>query len=83
MARLLVEPGDRVAVEDPGYSGATRVFAAMGARLVSLPVADEGAVLRRARMRGVRLVYVTPAHQYPLGVGMSLPRRLALLEWAR
>jgi len=83
VARLLVEPGDRVAVEDPGYAGATRVFEAMGARLVSLPVDDEGAVLPRARLRGVRLVYVTPAHQYPLGVTMSLPRRLALLERAR
>src|SRR6185503_1716557 len=83
VARLLVEPGDRVAVEDPGYAGAARVFEAIGARLVSLPVDDEGAVLQRARLRGVRLVYITPAHQYPLGVTMSLPRRLALLDWAR
>jgi GntR family transcriptional regulator / MocR family aminotransferase len=82
-ARLLLDPGDRVVVEEPGYVGAARVFAATGAKVVPVPVDDEGLVLQRARLRGARLVYVTPAHQYPLGVTMSLPRRLALLEWAR
>ena len=82
-ARLLVDPGDRVVVEEPGYVGAARVFAAAGAKVIPVPVDDEGLILQRARLRGARLVYVTPAHQYPLGVTMSLPRRLALLEWAR
>ncbi|HEV3455382.1 MAG TPA: PLP-dependent aminotransferase family protein [Thermoanaerobaculia bacterium] len=82
-ARLLLDPGDRVCMEDPGYVGAARVFAACGARIVSAPVDGEGMQLPGRRLRGVRLVYVTPAHQYPLGTSMSLPRRLQLLEWAR
>jgi len=83
VARLVLDPGDAVCVEDPGYGGALGVFRAVGARIADASVDDEGMVLRRSRMRGVRLVYVTPAHQYPLGVAMSLPRRLALLDWAR
>jgi GntR family transcriptional regulator / MocR family aminotransferase len=82
-ARLLVEPGDRVGLEDPGYGGAARTFEAAGARLVPLPVDDEGMVADRRLLAGVRLVYTTPAHQYPLGVTMALSRRLALLRWAR
>jgi GntR family transcriptional regulator/MocR family aminotransferase len=81
-ARLLLDPGDRVAVEDPGYDGAQRVFAASGAALVRLSVDEEGAVLDPKAAAGARLVYLTPAHQSPLGVAMSLPRRLAWLEWA-
>jgi GntR family transcriptional regulator/MocR family aminotransferase len=83
VARLFLNPGDRVAMEDPGYPGAANVFAALGAKISGLPVDDEGLVLRAAGLRGSRLVYVTPAHQFPLGTTMSLPRRLALLEWAR
>jgi GntR family transcriptional regulator/MocR family aminotransferase len=83
VARLVLDPGDRVCVEEPGYPGALRLLQAIGARIVSAPVDDEGLVLRPAALRGARLVYVTPAHQYPLGVAMSLPRRLALLAWAR
>jgi GntR family transcriptional regulator/MocR family aminotransferase len=81
-ARLFVQRGDRVCVEDPGYEGAIRVFEAAGARIAAIPVDDEGLKLEARRLRGSRLVYVTPAHQYPLGITMSLPRRLALLEWA-
>jgi GntR family transcriptional regulator/MocR family aminotransferase len=81
--RLLVEPGDRVLIEEPGYPGAALLFAAAGARVVPVEVDGEGLVTPSARLRSARLVYVTPAHQYPLGVTMSLPRRLALLEWAR
>jgi GntR family transcriptional regulator / MocR family aminotransferase len=83
VARLVLDPGDRVCLEDPGYGGASGVFGAVGARVVGVPVDEEGMVLRRSLLRGARLIYVTPAHQYPLGVAMSLPRRLALLEWAR
>ncbi|HVP61266.1 MAG TPA: PLP-dependent aminotransferase family protein [Myxococcaceae bacterium] len=82
-ARMLVDPGDRVCLEDPGYGGAARAFSAVGARLVPVPVDAEGLVLDRRRLDGARLVYTTPAHQYPLGVTMSVARRLALLRWAR
>ena len=83
VARLVLDPGDKVCVEDPGYRGAARVFAAVGARIAHVPVDDEGMTLPPARLRGARLVYLTPAHQYPMAVAMSLPRRLALLDWAR
>ena len=83
VARLFLNPGDRVAMEDPGYPGASIVFAAFGARISRAPVDDEGMEVRGARLRGSRLVYVTPAHQFPLGTTMSLSRRLALLEWAQ
>jgi GntR family transcriptional regulator/MocR family aminotransferase len=81
--RLLVDPGDRVVLEEPGYDGAERVFSAAGARIVSVAIDGEGMKVPSARLRDVRLAYVTPAHQFPTGVAMSLPRRLALLEWAR
>jgi GntR family transcriptional regulator/MocR family aminotransferase len=83
VARLLVDPGDRVGLEDPGYGGAARAFSAVGARLVPVPVDGEGLVVDARRLRGARVVYTTPAHQYPLGVTMSVTRRLALLRWAR
>lgn len=83
VARLVLTAGDRVCVEEPGYTGAARVFAAHGATVVPIPVDAEGVTLETRRWRGARLAYVTPAHQFPLGVAMSLPRRLALLEWAR
>ena len=83
VARLVLDPGDRVCLEDPGYVGADRVFEAVGAQVSPVPLDDEGMVLREPGLRGARLVYLTPAHQFPLGVTMSLPRRLALLEWAR
>ncbi|HET6980680.1 MAG TPA: PLP-dependent aminotransferase family protein, partial [Myxococcaceae bacterium] len=82
-ARLLVDPGHRVCLEGPGYGGAARAFAAVGARLVPVPVDAEGLVIDRRRLHGARLVYTTPAHQYPLGVTMSVARRLSLLRWAR
>ncbi|WP_263368029.1 MocR-like pyridoxine biosynthesis transcription factor PdxR [Edaphobacter bradus] len=82
-ARLLLNPGDRVCMEDPGYFGATKIFEAMRAKICPLAVDKEGMKLPGARHHGARLVYTTPAHQAPLGMTMSLPRRLALLEWAR
>ncbi|MFC5694466.1 PLP-dependent aminotransferase family protein [Pseudomonas sp. GCM10022186] len=82
-AQLLVQPGDRVAVENPGYRAAGHAFAVAGAELCGVPVDNDGldsAAL--ARLEDCRLVYVTPSHQYPTGVTLSLARRLELLEWA-
>jgi GntR family transcriptional regulator / MocR family aminotransferase len=82
IARVLLKPGDVVAVEDPGYPPARRVFAAAGARVVGVPVDDDGLVV--AELPGsARLVYTTPSHQFPLGGAMSLDRRRELLDWAR
>ncbi|MBU1329856.1 MAG: PLP-dependent aminotransferase family protein [Gammaproteobacteria bacterium] len=83
-AQLLVQPGDRVAVENPGYRAAAHAFAVAGARLYGVPVDAEG--LQTAaleRLEDCRLVYLTPSHQYPTGVTLSLPRRLELLAWAK
>ncbi len=82
LARVRVAPGDVVALEDPGYPPARSVFEAAGARVVSVPVDGEGICVDRIPA-DARLVYVTPSHQFPLGMPMSLPRRLALLELAR
>lgn len=84
-ARLLLDAGDRVWMEEPGYRGARGALLAAGAQLVPIPVDEEGLSLREGLRKRVpaRLVYVTPSHQYPLGVTMSLARRLALLDWAK
>ena len=82
MARVFVDPGDAVCMEDPGYQGAARVFEAHSARVVPLPVDAEGMSVPPSD-GDIRVAYVTPAHQFPLGVTMSLCRRLALLDWAR
>jgi GntR family transcriptional regulator/MocR family aminotransferase len=81
IARVLISPGDRVAVEDPGYPPPRLLFATHGARLTGVPVDAEGIVVARLPRRA-RLVYVTPSHQYPLGMPMSLSRRAELLAWA-
>jgi len=84
-AQLLLEHGDRAWLEDPGYPGARAALTAAGARIVPVPVDAEGIRLdaRRARDDAPRLIFVTPSHQYPLGVTMSLNRRVALLRFAR
>ncbi|PYX79428.1 MAG: PLP-dependent aminotransferase family protein [Acidobacteria bacterium] len=84
-ARVLLNPGEPVWMEEPGYPGAAVVFHAAGAKICPVPVDEEGLDWERGLRRHsrARLVYVTPAHQFPLGVTMSLRRRLALLEWAR
>ena len=84
VGRLLLDPGDRAGVEDPGYQGAAAIFAASGATVVSIPDRRRWARwCRPPRDPAPRLVYLTPAHQCPLGVTMSLERRLAFLDWAR
>jgi GntR family transcriptional regulator/MocR family aminotransferase len=84
-ARILLNAGEAVWTEEPGYPGASVVFRAVGARICPVPVDAEGLDLDRGKnkWKAPRLVYVTPAHQFPLGVTMSLRRRLALLDWAR
>ena len=82
-AAVLLRPGDRVAVEEPGYPGARAALVAGGARIVPVPVDEEGLGVAALRRRGrVRAAYVTPSHQYPLGMSMTAARRLALLDWA-
>ena len=80
-ARVLIEPGTKVAVEEPGYPPARHAFASHGARVVPVPVDRDGLVVD-ALPDDARVVYVTPSHQFPLGAPMSLARRLALLAWA-
>ena len=84
-ARMLVNAGDLVWMEDPGYSGARGAFLGAGAHIVPVPVDGEGMVVDIGIQRApqARLVYLTPSHQFPLGVTMSLSRRLALLDWAK
>ncbi|MDQ0981470.1 MocR-like pyridoxine biosynthesis transcription factor PdxR [Pseudomonas synxantha] len=81
IARVVLEPGSIVAMEDPGYSPARQLFMAMGASVASVPVDDQGIRVKDIP-EGTRLIYVTPSHQFPLGMPMSQPRREALLERA-
>ncbi|MBC3268599.1 PLP-dependent aminotransferase family protein [Pseudomonas sp. SWRI81] len=82
-AQLLVEPGSGVAIENPGYRAAGHAFAVAGARLHGIRVDSEGIDCNEmARLSDCRVAYVTPSHQYPTGVVMSLARRLELLAWA-
>jgi GntR family transcriptional regulator / MocR family aminotransferase len=81
VARVLVEPGATVAVEEPGYPMARLALEAAGGRIAPVPVDGEGIVVS-ALPASARLVYVTPSHQFPLGMPMSLARRMALLAWA-
>ena len=81
-ATVLVNPGDRVHVEDPGYVGAARVMHMLGARLESVAVDDDGARVPTTRTPAT-LAYLTPAHQFPLAVSMTMTRRQQWLAWAR
>lgn len=81
VARVLVAPGSTVAMEEPGYPPARLLLSAQGAHVVGVPVDAEGLVVERIP-DGTRLIYVTPAHQFPLGMPMSERRRRALLARA-
>jgi GntR family transcriptional regulator / MocR family aminotransferase len=83
-AQVLLDPGDRVLVEEPGYPGARSAFLAAGLTMVPVAVDEEGiSVSRLSRhRRSARAIYITPSHQYPTGVTMSAARRMMLLNWA-
>lgn len=82
IARVLIERGDRVAIEDPGYQGTREVLRVAGARLLPVPV-DRDGLNPAALPPGARIAFVTPSHQFPTGAILPLARRLAVLEWAR
>jgi GntR family transcriptional regulator/MocR family aminotransferase len=84
LSRMLIEPGTRAWIEDPGYFGAALALRNAGAKLIPVPVDEHGLSVEAGRRlaRNAACVYVTPGHQFPLGVTMSVERRLALLRWA-
>jgi GntR family transcriptional regulator/MocR family aminotransferase len=82
LAHLLLRPGLRVMMEDPGYPGARNAWSHAGATIVPAPVDEEGIRLAESEIRCAALIYVTPSHQFPLGTCMSLGRRLSLLQAA-
>jgi GntR family transcriptional regulator/MocR family aminotransferase len=83
-AQVLFDPKDRVCIEEPGYPSARQAFIAAGAELIPVPVDHEGMKVGEIIRRGhnARAVYITPSHQYPLGMTMSATRRMLLLNWA-
>jgi GntR family transcriptional regulator / MocR family aminotransferase len=80
-ARVLTDPGDLVGLEEPGYLGARFAFKAAGAKMVPLSLDQHGLMIPHA-VKGLRVIYCTPSHQFPTGVCMTAARRLELLEWA-
>ena len=84
-ARVLVDPGDVVLMEEPHYRGARNVMRAAGARIETIAVDVHGLRTDQLNDRGMqsRLAIVTPSHQFPTGAVMPLGRRLELLAWAR
>lgn len=81
LARVLLGPGDQVAVENPGYLPPRFLFRSLGIHVAGVPVDADGLVVGALPPR-TRAVYTTPSHQYPLGLTMTLPRRMALIAWA-
>lgn len=81
----IIKSGDKIWYEDPGYPAARKAVEHCGARAVSVPVDASGMIVAKGRITApnARAAYVTPSHQFPLGVQMSMPRRLELLDWAR
>ena len=83
-SRVLLNPGDSVLVEEPGYSLERTALAAAGCRLKLVPVDDQGMnIAHPTRCKGAKAAFVTPSHQFPLGSTMSATRRLLLLNWAQ
>jgi GntR family transcriptional regulator/MocR family aminotransferase len=83
-ATALLNPGEPAWIEDPCYQQTTRVLTLAGAKIVPKPLDDQGIVIARSRKEPLpKLIYITPSHQFPIGVTMSFPRRTALLDFAR
>lgn len=82
IAQIATDPGECVAMEDPGYLGARASFLAAGARVVPVPIDREGMMIEQVPLEA-KLIYITPSNQFPLGGRMPLGRRLALLDRAR
>ena len=84
ISRMILDHGDEVWVEEPGFVEARWALTAAGARLVPVPVDDKGLCVAEGirRAPNAKLIVVTPSHQYPLGISMGLERRLELLDWA-
>ncbi|MDO3443975.1 PLP-dependent aminotransferase family protein [Agrobacterium sp. V1] len=83
-ANMLLDPGDRIFIEDPAYYGARKAFDAAGLECVSIPVDRQGVVIEQimAHPRRAKAIFLTPSHQFPTGATLALDRRLALIEWA-
>ncbi|WP_353184465.1 PLP-dependent aminotransferase family protein [Bosea sp. (in: a-proteobacteria)] len=83
-AQVLLDPGDRIVVEDPAYYGARKAFDAAGLECLPVRVDRQGLLVERiaAEPRKARAVFLTPSHQFPTGATLALDRRLALIEWA-
>lgn len=86
VTRLLINPGETIALEEPGYREARFIFSSQGAKLLPISVDHKGLMvekLKRQFTESVRLIYITPAHQFPTGATLPLSRRLELLSWAQ
>lgn len=86
VTRLLINPGETIALEEPGYRAARFIFSSQGAKLLPISVDQKGlmvAELKQHVAEPVRLIYTTPAHQFPTGATLPLSRRLELLTWAQ
>jgi GntR family transcriptional regulator/MocR family aminotransferase len=83
-SQVLLDPGEGVWMEEPGYPGAQLALRAAGAMLIPVPVDKEGLIVSEGMRRGrnARAAYITPSHQFPLGVTLSAARRMQLLQWA-
>jgi GntR family transcriptional regulator / MocR family aminotransferase len=86
IARLFIDPGDCIAMEEPGYLSARRVFQSQGAQILPITVDSSGLMIEQLQATAnqtIKFVYVTPSHQFPTGAILSLPRRLEFLAWAQ
>jgi GntR family transcriptional regulator / MocR family aminotransferase len=82
--RLLIDPGDAVVMEEPGYLNARQLFSTQGANIFPVPVDESGLkVSELPHQTAIKLIHVTPSHQFPTGAILSLPRRLELLTWVQ
>jgi GntR family transcriptional regulator/MocR family aminotransferase len=83
-ANMLLDPGDRIFIEDPAYYGARKAFDAAGLECVPIRVDRQGIMVEQimAEPRKARAIFLTPSHQFPTGATLALDRRLALIEWA-